>query len=120
MYPAIFVASPILLAIEWVRSPATLVPHSIDPAALIALLTIAFGASSTANLFLMASVRRVPARRTTAALLLTPAASAVIGIVWLGERLTPVETLGTVVVLLGIAGASGVVEGLVRRTVRAA
>ena len=111
---------PILLAIEWVRSPATLVPHSIDPAALIALLTIAFGASSTANLFLMASVRRVPARRTSAALLLTPVASAVIGIVWLGERLTPVETLGTVVVLLGIAGASGVVEGLVRRTVRAA
>ena len=111
---------PILLVIEWFRSPTTLIPDQVDPAALIALLTIAFGSSSTANLFLMASVRRVPARRTSAALLLTPVASAVIGIAWLGERLTPIETVGAIVVLVGIAGASGVVERLAQRTIRAA
>ena len=51
---------------------------------MIALLSIAFGSSSTANLLLMASVRRVPARRTSAVLLLTPISSAVIGAILLG------------------------------------
>ncbi len=100
---------PVLLIVEWTRSPGTLLPADPDPTAVIALLTIAFGSSSTANLFLMASVRRVPARRTSAVLLLTPVASAIISIVVLGERLTPVELAGAALVLAGIAGASGIV-----------
>ncbi len=105
---------PILLAIELVRSPGTVVPANPDPAAVVALLTIAFGASSTANLLVMSSVRRVPARRTSAALLLTPVSSAVIGVLVLGASLTPVQWIGGALIVLGIAGASGIVA--MRRT----
>ena len=104
---------PILLAFEFLRSPGTVIPSDPDPAAVIALLSIAFGSSSTANLLLMASVRRVPARRTSAVLLLTPISSAVIGVILLGDRLTPQGLVGAVLILLGIAGASGLVA---RRT----
>jgi drug/metabolite transporter (DMT)-like permease len=99
---------PILLVVELVRSPGTLIPAHPDPAAVVALLVIAFGPSSTANLLLMASVRRVPAGRTSAALLLTPISAAVIGAILLGDGLTPQGVLGAVLILLGIAGASGI------------
>ncbi len=101
---------PILLAVEWLRAPGTLIPANPEPAAVVALLTIAFGASSTANLLLMASVRRVPAGRTSAALLLTPLSSAVIAAVILGERLSPIELVGAGLILAGIAGASGLLD----------
>ena len=99
-------------SIEWLRAPGTLIPADPDPAAVVALLTIAFGASSTANLLLMASVRRVPAGRTSAALLLTPISSAIIAAVVLGERLTPVELFGAALILAGIAGAAGMFDRL--------
>ena len=105
---------PILLAFELVRSPGTVIPADPDLAPVIALLTIAFGSSSTANLLVMSSVRRVPARRTSAALLLTPVSSAAIAVVLLGESLTPVEWVGGALILVGIAGASGIVA--MRRT----
>lgn len=107
---------PVLLIVELLRSPGTLIPTDPDPAAVIALLSIAFGASSTANLLLIASVRRVPAARTSAALLLTPVSAAVIAAVLLGERLAPQAILGAVLILAGIAGASGVLTaGVFRR-----
>jgi drug/metabolite transporter (DMT)-like permease len=111
---------PILLAFEWLRSPGTVIPANPEPAAVIAVLTIAFGASSTANLLLMASVRRVPAGRTSAALLLTPVSSAVIAAVVLGERLSPIELLGAGLILAGIAGASGLLDWIIgaRRVAR--
>ncbi|HYH92103.1 MAG TPA: DMT family transporter [Candidatus Saccharimonadales bacterium] len=101
---------PMLLAIEVVRSDGALWPASPDPAAVVALLTIAFGSSSSANLLLMASVRRVAAGRASAALLLTPVSSAIIGAVLLHEVLTPVELLGAAMVLAGIAVASGLLD----------
>ena len=58
----------------------------------------------------MASVRRVPAGRTSAALLLTPLSSAVIAAVILGERLSPIELVGAGLILAGIAGASGLLD----------
>jgi drug/metabolite transporter (DMT)-like permease len=112
---------PALLAIELVRSPETVIPASPDPGAVVALLTIAVGSSSTANLFLIASTRRVPAARTSAALLLTPISSALIAAVVLGERLATQQLVGAVLILVGIAGASGAFLGfLSRRTGRAA
>jgi drug/metabolite transporter (DMT)-like permease len=110
---------PVLLLVELVRSPGTLIPADPDPATVMALLTIALGSSSTANLLLMASVRRVPAARTSAALLLTPLSSAVIAAVVLGERLAPIEIVGAVLILVGIALASGFVAAG-RRTADAA
>jgi DME family drug/metabolite transporter len=58
----------------------------------------------------MASVRRVSAGRTSAALLLTPVSSAIIAALVLGERLPPTGLAGAVLILVGIAGASGLVR----------
>jgi drug/metabolite transporter (DMT)-like permease len=100
---------PILLVVELLRSPTGLVPSDPDPAAILAILVIAVGPSSAANLLLMASVRRVPANRTSAALLLTPISSAVLGAVLLSDRLEPIQLLGAALILVGIAVASGAV-----------
>ena len=101
---------PLLLAVEAIRSPGTLVPAGgPDPAAVLAVLTIAIGSSSTANLLLMASVRRVPAGRTSAALLLTPISSAVIGAILLADHLAPIQLIGAALILVGIAIASGMI-----------
>lgn len=100
---------PVLLVIEGLRSPGTLFPADADPAAVVALLTIAFGSSSTANLLLMASVRRVPSARTSAALLLTPISSALLGGLLLQETLEPLQLVGAALVLAGIAAASGTI-----------
>lgn len=105
---AILVArGPVLLIAALIMDPGRVVPAAPDPAAMIALLTIVFGASISGNLLLMASVRRVPAGRTSAALLVTPVASAVIAAVVLGERLSPVGILGAGLILAGMAIASG-------------
>ena len=101
---------PILLVVAFVLDPGGVVPADPDPVAIIALLTIVFGSSTSGNLLLMASVRRVPAGRTTAALLLTPVASAVIAAVVLGDRLSPSGLLGAGLILGGIATASGLVS----------
>ncbi len=90
---------PVLLAAALVLDPAGVVPATPDPAAVVALLTIAFGASMTGNLLLMASVRRIPAARTSAALLLTPVASAAIAAILLGERLPPGGLAGACLIL---------------------
>ena len=99
---------PVLLIVELVRSPTTLVPAAPDLGAVIALLSIALGSSSTANLLLIASVRRVPAGRSSAALLLTPISSAAIGAILLQDHLAPIQLLGAGLILVGIAFASGV------------
>jgi len=99
---------PVLLVIELVRAPATLLPTDPDPAAVIALLSIALGSSSTANLLLMASVRRAPAGRTSAVLLLTPISSAILGVLLLQDQLGPTQLAGAALILVGIAVASGV------------
>ena len=98
---------PVLLVAAVILDPGGVLPSDPDPAAIIALLTIVFGSSTSGNLLLMASVRRVSSGRTSAALLLTPVASAVIAAVVLGERLSPGGTLGAVFILAGMAVASG-------------
>lgn len=103
---------PVLLAFEAIRSPGTLFPGDADPVAVIALLSIALGSSSTANLLLMASVRRVAAGRASAALLLTPISSAALGAVLLADHLAPVQLVGAAMILVGIAVASGAVAAI--------
>jgi DME family drug/metabolite transporter len=100
---------PVLLVVALLLDPGRVVPAAPDPAAVIAVLTIAFGSSMTGNLLLLASVRRIPAARTSAALLLTPVASAVIAAVLLGDRLAPAGVAGAGLILVAMALASGVV-----------
>ncbi len=101
---------PGLLAVAIAVEPRPLIPASIDPAAALALLSIVVGASSTGSLLVIASVRRVPAGRTSAALLLTPVSSALIAALMLGDRLPASGLVGAALILIGIAGASGMVR----------
>ena len=101
---------PVLLVAAVILDPSRVIPVAPDPAAVIALLTIVFGSSTSGNLLLMASVRRVPSGRTSGALLLTPLASAVIAAVVLGEHLSPAGVLGAAFVLAGMAVASGLIS----------
>ena len=104
---------PVLLVAAFLLDPGGVVPSTPDPAAVVALLTIAVGSSASGNLLLMASVRRIPAARVSGALLLTPVSSAVIAAVVLGERLTPAGLVGAALILAGMALASGAM--IVRR-----
>jgi len=99
---------PILLIAAFLLDPGGVVPQTPDPAAIIALLTIAVGSSASGNLLLMASVRRIPAAQASGALLLTPVASAVIAAIVLGDRLTTAGLVGAAFILAGMALASGV------------
>lgn len=105
---------PILLVAAMVADPGTVVPADPDPAAVLALLTLVVGSSTSGNLLLMASVRRVSAARTSGALLLTPVASAVIAAVLLGDGLTPGGLFGAALILVAMAVAGGL-AGRVRR-----
>jgi DME family drug/metabolite transporter len=98
---------PILLAAAFLIDPGGVVPATPDAAAVVALLTIAVGASASGNLLLMASVRRIPAARASAALLLTPLSSAVIAAVVLDDRLSTAGLIGAALILAGMALASG-------------
>jgi drug/metabolite transporter (DMT)-like permease len=106
---------PVVLAIELVREPASLVPPNPDPLSLLALAYLALGPMLAAQILIVASVARVPARRTSASLLLTPLCAAVGAYVLLGDRLTPIELVGAALLLLGIAGASGLLDGVASR-----
>jgi drug/metabolite transporter (DMT)-like permease len=111
----LFGRGPLLLLVELIREPASLVPANPDPAALLALAYLVLGPMLIAQVFIVASVARVPARRTSASLLLTPLCSAIGAYVLLGDRLTPPELLGAALLLLGIAGASGLLAGPAQR-----
>ena len=111
---------PILLVIALSTNPAGVLPASPDPTAILAVLFVAVGSSSSGNLLLMASVRRVPAARTGGALLLTPLASAVIAAVLLGDHLTPGGLVGATLILVAMALAAGLLRPVLARVVRVA
>lgn len=98
---------PILLLAALAIESGPLIPASPDLGAVVALGSIVVGSSTSGNLLLMASVRRVAAGRTSAALLLTPIASALIAAIVLSERLEPIQLAGAGLILAAIAGAGG-------------
>ncbi len=87
--------------------PGSLLPARIRPESVFALAWLAVVPGAAAQLLVVASVRRLDARRSSAFLLLNPVSAAVFSWGLLGERLSPVQLLGTVLVLAGIAAASG-------------
>lgn len=105
---------PLLLIIEAVREPAGLTPSRVDLPVLLAMAYLAIVPSALAQLFILASTRRIAARRTSAWLLLTPLTSAALALVLLGEVPTVPQFLGGTLVVLGIMGASGGLEEIAR------
>lgn len=110
---------PLLLVIEGVRQPSALLPSQVDPTVLLAMAYLVVVPGALAQLLILASTRRIAARRTSAWLLLTPLTSAALALVLLGETPTASQVAGGVLVVLGIMGASGVVEEVARWRSRA-
>ncbi len=106
---------PVLLLAQLAIDPAGVFPGDVPPASAVAMVGLVLLPSLLSQLLLMASVRRVPARRSAASLLLTPLTGAAVSMAILGEQATPLEMVGGLLVILGIAGASGALGGIATR-----
>jgi probable blue pigment (indigoidine) exporter len=82
-------------------------PLSAEAVAAVAWL--AAGPGALAAILVVIGMRRLPARRASAFLLLNPPTAALGGWLLLGERLTATQLAGAGLVLVSIAGASGLV-----------
>jgi drug/metabolite transporter (DMT)-like permease len=78
-----------------------------DPAAVAAVAWLALGPGALAAILVVASMRRLAARRASAFLLLNPPTAAVGAWLLLGEQLTTIQLVGGALVLAAMAGASG-------------
>jgi drug/metabolite transporter, DME family len=106
-----FVATAVvLLPVIAISGSGPILPATIAPDAALALLWLIVGPSILAQLLLIASVRRIPARRSAAFLMLNPITAAILAALLLGERLSPAQLLGAGLVLAGIAIAGGIVS----------
>jgi drug/metabolite transporter (DMT)-like permease len=99
-----------LVAWLFVADRAALVPAPLRPDAALALLWLALAPGALAPILVVAAVRRLDARRSSAFLLLNPVSAALLSWMLLGERLGAVQLLGALLVLAGIAVASGAAE----------
>ena len=82
---------PLMLLIVLVGDKGGVIPSSVAPDALLAMAWLVLVPSLLSQLLIMASVRRVAARRTSASLLLTPITGALLSAWMLGERLAAGE-----------------------------
>lgn len=89
----------------WSGDPGLAAP--LGPEAAAAVTWLAAGPGALAAVLVVIGMRRLPARRASAFLLLNPPTAALGGWLLLGERLTPTQLAGAGVVLVAIAGASG-------------
>lgn len=107
---AIFALTAIvLLPIDLLVDRRGLAHPGIDPVAVAGLVWLVVFPSAVANLMIQASVRRIPARRSSALLLLNPIAATILSALLLGERLGPVQAFGAVLVLAGMAISNGLI-----------
>jgi drug/metabolite transporter (DMT)-like permease len=106
------VAAVALGLLVLVTRPGLLVPKTIAPESVVAMVWLVIAAVGGQALA-AASVRLVPASRSSAFLLLNPIVATILSFVLLAERPTAVQLLGGVLVLAGIATAT-VDPGVVR------
>lgn len=96
------VATPLALA----AGGGGLFPGGSDASDWLALGWLGLAAGVLANLAVIGSVQRLPARESSAYLLLNPLVAAILAALLLGERLAPVQVGGAILVLAGIAAAT--------------
>ena len=105
---------PLLLLIVGISQPEALTPAGVDLPIVLAMTYLALVPSALAQVLILVSTRRIAARRTSAWLLLTPLTSAFVALTLLGERASSAELAGGALVVVGIMGASGAGEEIVR------
>ena len=88
-----------------VVDPASLRPSSVAAAPLLALGWMA-AVAALGPVLMVASLRRIPTARAAAFLLLNPITATVLAALLLGERPAPVQLLGGLLVLAGMAAAT--------------
>jgi probable blue pigment (indigoidine) exporter len=106
-----------LLPVELLHEPAQLIPAHLRPDSVFAIIWLALVPGVAAQLFVVASVRRVKTRSSAALLLISPVTAAALAAVLLGETLSGPQLLGAALILGGIVGAAGLEGGRYRRTV---
>ena len=99
------VAATALGVIVIVTRPGLLIPKTIAPEAIAAMVWLVL-AAACGQALAAASVRLVPASRSAAFLLLNPIVATILSFALLAERPSPVQLLGGVLVLAGIAAAT--------------
>jgi drug/metabolite transporter (DMT)-like permease len=107
-----------LVVLAWLAAtdPGVLMPDTWRADALVALVWLGFVMVAGQTL-VMASVRRVRAEVSASLLLLNPLTAALLGITILGESLSATQAFGGLLVLVGMALASGLFT-VVRRRVQ--
>lgn len=97
-----------LVAGAWAAATGTLLPDAAPRLdAMVAVVWLGLGPGALAAALVVLSMRRLPARRASAFLLLNPLTAMVLAWWLLSERLTAVQLLGAVLVLIAMAAASG-------------
>lgn len=102
-----------LLVIVGLTDPARLVPAALRPEAAVALVWLAIAAIG-GQLLVVASVRRIDARRSSSFLLLNPVTATILSALLLGEVPSPVQLLGGALVLVGMGLATGALAPIAR------
>jgi DME family drug/metabolite transporter len=105
---------PVLLLLVALTQPSALTPGGVDVPVALAMTYLALVPSALAQVLILVSTRRIAARRTSAWLLLTPLTSAVLAMTLLGETPSSAELIGGALVVVGIMGASGAGEEILR------
>ncbi len=95
------VLGPAILVID----PASLAPSNPPLDAILALVWLA-AVAALGPVLTVASVRRIPAARSSAFLLLNPITATVLAALLLGERVSPTQLAGALLVLIGMATAT--------------
>jgi drug/metabolite transporter (DMT)-like permease len=100
------VTCAVLFPIASATEPSAILPANPDLVAVVAVLWMGLGVSVVSQLLLLDSVKRIPARASSAFLLLNPLSAAIGAFLLLGDQLTAVQLLGAGLVLAGMAAAT--------------
>lgn len=108
-------ATLVLGAFVLASDPTTLLPVALRADTVVAIGWLA-AVAALGPVLTVASVRLIPAARTAGFLLLNPITATVLAVVLLGERPTPLQVAGGVLVLLGMAAATADGRSRLRRS----
>ena len=101
-----------LVALGWAGAIGPILPaNPPGPDAIAAVIWLGLAVAALATALVVVGMRRLPARRASAFLLLNPPTAAILSWLLLGERFNPGQFVGAALVLVAMAVASGLWRG---------